>query len=639
MKHTRSMALALCAALTAGLLCGCAAPAADPGDTPSQTVQQTGDLPASVSADNTPRRRAPAGIDLTGAAEITLSGTSAVITGTGAQADGGLVTITGGGTYVLRGSLTEGRVVVDAKGQSVTLVLDGADITCTTGSPIYIYKASDAVIHLMEGSENRLTDGAVYTLDDQWSSQADDEPNACLYSKADLVLQGAGSLTVNANAGGGMTCKDALSIYDVTLTVNAVHHGINGKDTNTIDSADLTVTCGGDALRSTNAADETLGWVSVSDSTLSLTAGEDGIQAETAVTIARSTCVIRSGGGYAGVIAEDASAKGIKGGTTVTLQGGVYTLDCADDGVHANGSVTVSGGVYTVASGDDAFHADETLTINAGEIDITTAYEGLEGNAVTINDGVICITASDDGVNAAGGRDGSGFMGRDPGAAFAGSADCAITLSGGTLVVNARGDGLDANGSIEISAGTVIVSSTGTNDAPLDYDRAFTPSGGTLLAFDNGWMTQGPSQASQNTLCVNFGQTLSAGIYVALLGQGEETVFLLPCDANSMVYSAPALADGAACTISYGGVYSGGTSENGLCSGGAYSGGTTLAEVTLTEKITTCGDFGMGGGKGGRGQMPNAPMPDGTRPEWPADGTKPQRPADGSKQPPQTTQP
>ena len=57
-------------------------------------------------------------------------------------------------------------------------------------------------------------------------------------------------------------------------------------------------------------------------------------------------------------------------------------------------------------------HADSALLVNGGTITVTESYEGLEGLNITINDGKIEITASDDGMNAAGGNDASGFGGR-----------------------------------------------------------------------------------------------------------------------------------------------------------------------------------------------------------------------------------
>ncbi len=292
------------------------------------------------------------------------------------------------------GTLTEGRILVDAKGGDVTLVLNGADITCSTGSPLYIYQSACTTVHVMEGTENALTDGSNYTFADSRSSEADDEPNACLCSKSDLVLQGAGGLTVNGNYRNGITGKDTLEIYDLTLTVTAVGNGISGKDSNTIDSANITVACGEDAIRSTNDTDAAKGWVRISNSVLNLTAGEDGIQSETDAILSSGSYTITSGGGSTILPDEDVSAKGIKAGGELKLLSGLYVLDCSDDAVHSNGNVAVAGGVYTVSSGDDAFHSDGTLAVSGGQIDILTSYEGLEGSNVEISGGTLLAVGS-----------------------------------------------------------------------------------------------------------------------------------------------------------------------------------------------------------------------------------------------------
>ena len=469
--------------------------------------------------------RAPAVLDLTGATAITLSGAGARVEGPGASAEGDVVTITAAGVYAVSGVLEEGRIIVNAPKAEVTVAFNGADITCSYGSPLYIYKAGAATVHLVEGTDNALTDGAVYTYDGPFSSQAEEEPNACLYSKADLVIQGAGALAVTANCNNGVTSKDTLQIYDAALSVTAVNHGVNGKDSNTIDSAALTVTCGGDAIRSTNDADEALGWVTVSNSALDLTAGEDGIQAETALTLSGTDCAVVSGGGSGELPDGEASAKGLKAGTSLTITGGSYVLDCSDDAIHSNGDVTVTGGAYTISTGDDALHAGQTLTVSGGTLDILTSYEGLEGADVSITDGTLHITASDDGVNAAGGADGSGFHGFDRGTPFGGSSNNRLEVSGGYLAVRAGGDGLDSNGALAISGGTVLVFSTGQGDSALDCDGSFALTGGAVLAVGSRNMAQTPSQTEQHTVSIGLDSVLAAGTYVSLAGESGSFVF------------------------------------------------------------------------------------------------------------------
>lgn len=145
------------------------------------------------------------------------------------------------------------------------------------------------------------------------------------------------------------------------MNVTAANHGVNGKDCLVLKQANVTVTSGGDALRATNDSDSALGCILIGASALTLMAGEDGIQAETTLTLFDTTGTITSGDGSSASLAGDTSAKGIKAGTDITVRSGSYTLDCADDGIHANGNVTVSGGTFAITTGDDGVHADEAV--------------------------------------------------------------------------------------------------------------------------------------------------------------------------------------------------------------------------------------------------------------------------------------
>ena len=579
-------ALLLSAALACSALTGCAAltgtqntqtQTAAESQTASADAPETAstDAQASASAEATAIAREAeehetVSVSTEGAAEIALNGNSVSVTGSGAEVTGTTVLITEAGTYVLRGTLNDGRVVVAADKGDVTLVLDGADITCSYSSPIYIYSASNTVIYVTEGTENFLTDGTGYSYADDWSSEVDEDPDACLYSKDDLAIEGGGTLTVNANYNNGVTCKDTLAICDVTLIVHAANHGVNGKDSLVISGADVTVTAGGDAIRSTNDTDGTLGWISAADSVLNLDAGDDGIQAETVLTVTGGTLDIT------------ASGKGMKAGTELVISDGEFTIDSGDDAVHTNGNMTVSGGVFTVSTGDDAFHADGDLTIGGGELTVTECYEGIEATHITISGDSIDVIASDDGINAGGG-DGSGAMGAFGADRFGGGSGT-ITLTGGTVLVRSRGDGVDSNGSITMSGGTLLVASSGTGDGALDYDGAFELTGGTLLAVGNSNMAQAPGSPAQYTVFANLTTQLASGDTVEISNGSTVFSFELPISANSIVYSAPELSLGDTVTIT--------------------SGGSAAAEITITDYLTASGAVSMGGPGGG---MPGGP--------------------------------
>ena len=550
----RILVVLLCAALLIGVLCACGKTTDAGTDTDTNTensiAQQLYD--ADVTAP-----------DLTNATEITLSGTDDV-------------TITDGGVYVLTGTLTDGRVLVNAPDADVTLVLQDADITCSDSSALYIYKAASVLLYLPDGTASTLTDGSSYDYGDSVSSAAE-EPNACLYAKSDLIIAGGGTLTVTGNTNNGITGKDTLKIEDTAVSVTAANHGINGKDCLVLKQADVTVTSGGDALRATNDSDTALGCVLIGASALTLTAGEDGIQAETTLTLFDTTGTVTSGGGSSAALADGVSAKGIKAGTDITVRSGSCTLDCADDAVHANGSVTVSGSTFAITTGDDGVHADEAVTITDGTIDIPKCYEGIEGQTITISGGTIDIVSSDDGLNAAGGADQSGFGGRGPDS-FGGNSDCCITISGGTIRIDASGDGIDSNGDLTVSGGEIYVSGpTSDSNSALDYDGSATITGGTVIAAGYSGMAQNfGTDSTQGSILLTCRSTSTETIRVTD-ASGSMLAEFTPAKAYTcVVVSTPALKQGGTYTVTMGG---------------------ESTDVTLDSLIY--GSGGMGGQPGG----------------------------------------
>ena len=375
-------------AISLALLAGCGLPGGSTQQPASSGSSQVSSLPAGSDS-----RREPAQAELSGATVIRCSGTAVEITGSGAEYKNGTVTIQKGGTYSLSGSLT-GSVLVNAKGEKVTLVLNGIAITCPDGSPLYVYKAEQAVIHVTAGTENTLTDSAAYDMTKEYYSQTDEDPNACLYSKADLVIEGAGSLTVNGLAGNGLTGKDTLELCDAVLTVNAKGHGINGKDSLLLDSANVTVTSGGDAIRSSK------GSLTVNSGTVRVSAGDDGLHAETDLTI------------HGGSITVEKSYEGLEG-ETVTVNGGVIDITASDDGINAAGS-SESGMPGGFGAGGTQ---GVSLTINGGTVTVRAGGDGLDSNgSLLIAGGMVAVFSTG---NADGALDSDGSLNITGGVVFA----------------------------------------------------------------------------------------------------------------------------------------------------------------------------------------------------------------------------
>lgn len=485
---------------------------------------------------------------------------------------GNTVRITEAGTYVFTGTLTDGRIVVEAgKEDEVELVLNGVDITCRSHAPIRVLQAGNVTIDLAEASVNLLSDGGDYELEDE-----EDNTDAAIFSKDDLKLKGNGVLSVNGNYKHGIVCKDDL-----------------------------------------------------------------------------------------------------------TVKGGTYYIQSKEDGINANDSITIDDGTFFITAGDDGMHVDETLTVNGGTITVLESYEGLEGHQVIIHDGLIDITASDDGINSNSGSDtesgsemqsenkadgekpegndmpgdmlepedgngeppempeggnwnrgrgigerpktgnenaensipsfgneadrnsqpgsanenpekeqgempqsgnennrgaeggaGSEFRENEipedrmeegsmpeagmpedemPAAGIDTDADSLIQINGGAITVNAGGDGLDSKGLLEVKGGIIYVSGAANGgDGAIDYGISGVITGGTIVAAGYSNMAEGFSDTStQYSVLYNTKEMQNGGSTLALKdGNRKEVVsWQPPKEFNSVLISAPAMEEGESYTL------------------------------------------------------------------------------------------
>ena len=564
-------------ALTSVLLAGCAAVTSATGtDNASGTTSTAIDVDATQTAEQVLAANATvhdttdaATWDAADVVAVSLDGASATSSGDGVSVDGGVVTITAAGTYELSGTLDDGQVVVNSTGDGVVrLILNGVDISSSTGSAIEFTAADDTVVVLADGSSNSLSDT------DSYADTAD--ANAALYSAADLTITGTGSLTVAGNGNDGITGKDGLVIESGDISVTAVDDGIRGKDYLVVTGGTITVDAGGDALKSDNEDDADKGFVAISGGTLSLAAAGDGIQAQTDVVITGGSIDVTSGGGNGTALVTDVSSKGVKGDVIVVISGGDLSVDAADDAVHSNGGVHLSGGEVSLATGDDAVHADTALYIDGGAVTVSTSVEGLESASITIADGTVDVVSSDDGINASG----------DAGQTVA------VLISGGTTTIDAEGDGFDSNGVASMTGGVLTVNGpTGSGNGALDVDGEFTVSGGELLAVGSSGMVISPStDSAQGWISSVLTTGVTAGDQVQILDASGTVVgmFTATKSAQSVVFSSTDIVTGDSYTVQVDGAEIG-TATAGEAAAGQMGGG------------------GMGGGGGGERPSGDAP--------------------------------
>lgn len=514
---------------------------------------------------------------------ISLNGDSVGCDSAFVTVEGAKVLITGGGTYILRGTLSDGMIIVEAKDtDKLQLVLDGAHITSSTSAALYVKEADKVFVTLV--GENTLTNGGSFTAID------DNNIDGAVFSKQDLTFNGSGSLKVSSPAGHGIVCKDDLVFTGGTYSVESAAHGLDANDSVRFRGADLTIDTGKDGIHAENSDDPTLGFVYISGGKLNIEAEGDGIDAGSFLQMEGGTVAILAGGGHENgeshssggwgdhmgggpggpggsggmrprSLTEEASTsmKGLKSGADLLINGGTVTLDSADDGLHANASAVVNGGTIGIASGDDGIHAEQTLAITNGDIDITRSYEGLEALNIHISGGDIDLVATDDGLNAAGGTDSSGTGGRDqmfgrPGG-MGGASNGSIIISGGDLNIQASGDGIDANGYLEIKGGNTIVCGPNMGDtATLDYDSYASITGGTFIGTGAAGMAQTFSANGQGVLAVSVGQGQSVGVKITVSDKdGKELLSYTPeLPFSVIIFSSPELISGESYHIAVG---------------------------------------------------------------------------------------
>ncbi len=568
--------------------------------------------PASVQAqlDGTHEDAGDYDVDPAAATSIIFDGGTLRVSAanSGVSVSGSTVTISAPGDYRLSGTLDDGQVIISSSADgAVRLILDGVTLNNNTSAPLYIQEADKVILILADGSSNRVSDAASYT----YPSADVDEPNAAIFSAADLSIGGGGALEVQGNFNDGINTKDGLIIAGGSLSITAADDGLRGKDYIVVEGGTLQVDAGGDGLKSDNEEDAARGYIAVTGGTFSITAGGDAISAQTSAAITGGSFTLTTMDGAGSLTNDYTSAKAIKAGASVTISGGTFQVNAADDAIHSNGSIAIQGGTFTLASGDDAVHADLSLTVDGGDLRVTQSTEGLESQVITINAGTLRLVASDDAVNVADGNDGSGAgfgmggpgFGGGPGggtsmdaSAYTGANH--LYIHGGYLSVEAGGDGIDVNGAIEMTGGTVLVSGpTNQGNGAVDYDGGFNLSGGLLIAAGSSGMAMtAGSYSTQNAVLVYLPTAQPAGTPVHVQDSaGTEIFTFTPAhDYQSIAFSVPGLVNGDTYIVYTGGSTTAAVTD-GLAQGEGYSPGSEAIRFTISSTITTAGN---GGGKG-----------------------------------------
>ena len=348
---------------------------------------------------------------------------------------------------------------IEASAASSAAEKTGSSVTVTSSTDTAADKASESEIFTERDlkQEADLTDAVEYTVTDG----------------QDITISEEGVYVISGTAKECTIIVDAEDSAKVQIVLDGV--SITNKETPAI---------------YVKSADKVFVTTTDSENQLTVTGtfAEDGDTNTDAVIFSKDDLVLNG----VGTLTITSTDNGVTCKDDLKITGGTYTVTSESDAFEANDLIAISGGTINIKSSKDGLHceydeddtvgavyicggsilidaakngirATTTLTIDGGTLTIDAA-EGLESTQVTINDGTIDITASDDGINAG---------------QKSNSLDIVLTINGGNTTISmGQGDtdAIDSNGDLYINGGTVDI----TAQFAFDYDGVGQMSGGTV---------------------------------------------------------------------------------------------------------------------------------------------------------------
>lgn len=421
---------------------------------------------------------------------IRLNGESAEFESENVEIKDGILVISEAGDYELSGVFNKQICVNAGTNDNVHLIFNGVTLSADM-APLNIVSAKNVSITLVSGTVNSITDSENYSFED------DNEPNAAVYSKCDLTINGTGELTVYGMYNCGILSKDDLKIVNGNITVYSEGDAIKGKDSLVIRDGNITVKSKKDGLKSSNDKDENRGYVVIENGIIDITAADDGIHAESWLQI------------FDGDITINESYEAIEG-KKIEIYGGNLDLTASDDGLNAASSgVSTDNDTFRKFGHEDKklnsenifndFENREPPKIPSSEF-MPAGEKPEDAEPPSMNNGVIAPDDHDKehlndmpdhlgNKNENFGRENGEMFGGNMGRGFNEAPEDGVYIKvfGGTIRVHAGVDVIDSNGTFEQVGGTIItvapsMAICGQPDCVIDVNGDACVNGGTFIS-------------------------------------------------------------------------------------------------------------------------------------------------------------
>lgn len=485
---------------------------------------------------------------------IILNDENTTINGNGASFENSVLTISGGGSYSLKGNLSNGRIVVDTKEpqESVSLYLDGISVSSSGDSPLYFASSVETVrLVLSDESKNDIT------YDSEAPAENQTQGSAAVRSVGNITVEGTGSLVIKTECATGMFSSGSVCIEDGSLNIESAEDAVCGKNGIIVTGGSIYAVCEGNGLCTTDS-DPGKGSIVVSGGSIRVESKFDCIKSSLGITVSGGSFDLTSNGGSTQqpgksntgssvqgdlpgiktpidahssrpIDAEGANAFSAERG--LTISNGEFAVNSSADAFSCIGRLIITGGNFSVKTDRTAFYSASSMTVSGGNIKTDYCQNGIESKLTNISSGSIFINAQS-----------SGF-----------STDSTVTQSGGTVVSVSANPAAKGKGIYTVTGGTVFAAGKhpvhGTNST----------GNAQILSM---------VKASKNVL-------------LAVTDEKGKSLFCLtlPEKCEGIWFSSPELVRGKSYNIYIGGINTG-VQKNGVYQGSSYMPGTLSQTVT-----------------------------------------------------------
>ena len=459
--------------------------------------------------------------------------------------------------YILTGSTLDGSLKIYSDVQ-YELIMNGISIVSTDDPALNIQSHRKTTITLVDGTSNRFVGGMGFI-----SEGGDEKIKAAFFSRGQIVLAGAGGLTVISRYRHAICSDNYIRITGGVITIPlSANDGLHAND-----------------------------YIEINDGTIEVNAMGDGMDSEGYVLITGGSIKITTTGD---------KSHGIKSETDITVQTSddidIHVQGDASKAFRSKGDMLITQGNLNLTTTGDACYDDEeadisstsgikcrgNLVIDGGHIVINSSGLGGKGISVdgtlTINDGVVAVTTTGDKYK----------LTDDNTKAKAIKNDEDLILNGGLIYADSKTDNaLDTKGSLLMTGGTVIGIGRDLSKKGIECKKTFKISGGTLVGI--GGESSLPTASACTQYVVNYAGEVTQNAFVDIASSAGKDIltFRSPCTLSKafILFSSSELELNMNYSIWSGGSVTGGESLYGLYSDATYSGGTVRATFMVSTMV------------------------------------------------------